>query len=104
MLEETLQEVENLTGSLIGFYHLVDPDQNSVSLQQWSARTKREFCTAKGEGSHDEIAKAGVWVDCMLQRKPVVHNDYASLPHKKGLPPGHARVIRELAAPVMRTT
>lgn len=36
-----------------------------------------------------------------LQKKPVVHNDYAKLKHKKGLPEGHAQVIRELVVPVL---
>ena len=31
----------------------------------------------------------------------MVHNDYAALPHKKGLPPGHAPVVRELVVPVL---
>ncbi|MDP2157614.1 MAG: PAS domain-containing protein, partial [Nitrospirota bacterium] len=52
--------------------------------------------------SHYEISKAGVWVDCIHQRKPVIHNDYESLTHKKGLPPGHAEVLRELVVPVFR--
>ena len=34
--------------------------------------------------------------------EPVIHNDYASLPNKKGLPEGHADVVRELVVPVMR--
>ena len=102
LLDETLNEVEKLTGSLIGFYHFVEPDQISLSLQEWSTRTKNEYCKAEGKGMHYEIAKAGVWVDCVRQRKPVIHNDYASLPHKKGLPPGHATVVRELAVPVIR--
>ncbi len=32
----------------------------------------------------------------------MIHNDYASLPHRKGMPPGHAPVIRELVVPVMQ--
>ncbi len=102
LIEETLNEVEKLTGSLIGFYHLVDPDQKSLTLHNWSTRTKREYCKAKGKGSHYKIAQAGVWVDCVHQRRPVIHNDYASLEHKKGLPRGHAPLIRELVVPVMR--
>jgi PAS domain S-box-containing protein len=102
VLEETLNEVEKLTGSLISFYHFVDPDEKSLTLQNWSTRTKKEFCKAEGKGSHYEIAKAGVWVDCVCQRKPVIYNDYASIPHKKGYPSGHAPVIRFLAVPVMR--
>jgi GAF domain-containing protein len=41
-------------------------------------------------------------VDCALQRKPVIHNDYASLSHRKGLPEGHAELIRELCVPIIR--
>jgi len=51
---------------------------------------------------HYGIAQAGVWVDCVSEKRPVIHNDYASLPHKKGMPEGHAEVIRELVVPVMR--
>jgi PAS domain S-box-containing protein len=102
LLEETLNEAEKLTGSLIGFYHFVEDDQKSLTLQNWSTRTKAEFCKAKGKGLHYDIAQAGVWVDCVYQRKPVIHNDYASLPHRKGMPPDHAELVRELALPVIR--
>ncbi|MBM4050649.1 MAG: PAS domain S-box protein, partial [Planctomycetes bacterium] len=83
-------------------YHFVEPDQKTLSLQAWSTRTVREFCTAKGKGLHYGVAEAGVWVDCVHQRRPVIHNDYASLPHRKGLPEGHAQVIRELVVPILR--
>lgn len=102
LLTRTLDEAGNLLQSPIGFYHFVDSDQQSLTLQQWSTRTRREFCRAGGRGMHYPIAQAGVWVDCIREAKPVIHNDYASLPHKKGLPPGHAEVIRELLVPVMR--
>jgi len=102
LLEATLDEAEKLTGSRIGFYHFVDDDQQSLNLQNWSTQTKAEFCRAEGKGRHYPIDQAGVWVDCIRQRGPVIHNDYASLPHRKGLPPGHAAVIRELVVPVLR--
>ncbi|MBI5294018.1 MAG: GAF domain-containing protein [Chloroflexi bacterium] len=102
LLEETLNETEKLTGSLIGFYHFVEDDQKSLTLQNWSTRTKAEFCKAEGKGLHYSIDEAGVWVDCVFQRKAVIHNDYAALPHRKGLPEGHAAVFRELVVPVFR--
>lgn len=102
LLEETLNKAEELTDSSIGFYHFVSEDQKSLTLQNWSTRTKTEFCSAEGKGLHYNIADAGVWVDCVYQRKPVVHNDYASLPHRKGMPKGHAGVMRELVVPVFR--
>jgi PAS domain S-box-containing protein len=101
-LQKTLDEVSEIVHSPIGFYHFIDPDQKTISLQEWSTRTVREFCTAQGKGSHYDVDKAGVWADCLRQRRPIIHNDYASLPHRKGLPAGHAPVIRELVVPIMR--
>jgi len=102
LLEATLDEVEALTGSLIGFYVFLLADQKTLSLQNWSTRTKRDYCKAGGKGLHYDVSQAGVWVDCVHQRRPVIHNDYASLPHRKGLPPDHASLIRELVVPVFR--
>jgi PAS domain S-box-containing protein len=106
-LEELLQEMLDVIGALtdspIGFCHFVEPDQNTLSLAAWSTRTKKEFCSATGQGTHYPIAEAGVWVDCVRQRWPVIHNDYASLPHRKGLPPGHAPITRELVVPIIRS-
>lgn len=102
LLEATLNEVEELTESQIGFYHFFEDDQQTLSLQSWSTRTKREFCKAEGKGLHYPVSEAGVWVDCIHQRRPVIHDDYAALPHRKGLPSGHAPVVRELVVPVFR--
>lgn len=103
LMPRALDEIERLTGSAISFYHFVEPDQKTLSLQSWSTRTSKEFCTAKGKGMHYSIEDAGVWVDCVHEKKPVIHNDYASLPHRRGLPPGHAEVVRELVVPIMRS-
>jgi PAS domain S-box-containing protein len=103
LLRKTLDAVGALTGSSIGFYHFVEPDQKTLSLQTWSTRTIAEFCTAEGQGKHYPIDEAGVWVDCVRERRPVIHNDYPALPHRKGLPAGHAAVTRELVVPVMRS-
>ncbi|MBN2147983.1 MAG: diguanylate cyclase [Anaerolineales bacterium] len=102
LMQKALDEICNITGSTIGFYHFVEEDQNNLSLRAWSTRTQAEFCKAEGVGMHYPISEAGVWVDCIRERKPVIHNDYASLPHRKGMPEGHAAVVRELVVPTMR--
>jgi two-component system, cell cycle sensor histidine kinase and response regulator CckA len=102
LLTKALDEIGTLVESPIGFYHFVNFDQKTLSLQQWSTRTLKEFCRAEGKGIHYGIDQAGVWADCAREGKPVIHNDYASLPHKKGMPAGHAEVIRELVVPVMK--
>ena len=101
-LSKALDEIGAFLDSPIGFYHFVESDQKTLSLQQWSTRTLKEFCRAEGKGLHYSIDQAGVWVDCVRERKPVIHNDYPSLEHKKGMPEGHAEVVRELVTPVMR--
>lgn len=102
LFTHTLDEVCRLSSSPIGFYHFVEPDQQTIALQTWSTRTLNEFCTSDGHGLHYRIEDAGVWADCIRQRRPVIHNDYPSLPNRKGLPEGHAPVIRELVVPIFR--
>jgi len=102
LLTKTLDEAEALTGSSIGFYHLVDSDKNLVTLHAWSTQTSNKFCTAEGTGTHYDISQAGVWIDCIREGRPVIHNDYASLPHRKRMPAGHATVVRELVVPIFR--
>ncbi len=102
LLVATLDEAGTLTESPIGFYHFLDKDQKTLSLQAWSTLTTQHYCKAAGEGSHYNIDQAGVWVECIRARRAIIHNDYASLPNKRGLPPGHAAVIREMVVPVFR--
>ncbi len=102
LLTATLDLAEELTGSQIGFFHFVEGDQKSLWLQAWSTNTVARMCTATGAGSHYPVDRAGVWADCVRTGRPIVHNDYASTPGKKGLPEGHARVVRELTIPVVR--
>ncbi len=102
LLTRALDEVGAFVKSPIGFYHFVMEDQETLSLQQWSTRTLKDFCKAQGKEMHYPVKEAGVWVDCVHERKPVVHNDYGALPHKKGMPEGHAEVVRELVVPILR--
>ncbi len=103
LLQATLDEAEALTGSVIGFFHFVEADQKTLYLQAWSTRTLGQMCSAEGKGLHYDLDKAGVWVDCVHEQKPVIHNDYSALSHRRGMPAGHAEIIRELVVPVFRS-
>src|SRR5665648_719471 len=102
ILQTTLDKIGTLTNSPVGFYHFINSDQKTLSLQAWSTRTIQEFCQVTDRDTHYPIEQAEVWVDCVYTKKPIIHNDYASLPHRKGLPEGHAPVIRELVVPILR--
>jgi len=105
-LEDTLRialdEIEALSGSSLGFYHFLDEDQQTLSLQTWSTNTLKAMGAAEGKDSRYPLAEAGAWAECVRERRPVIHNDYAALPRRKGLPPGHTPVLRELTVPIMR--
>ncbi len=101
-LQVALDEIEAQTGSTISFYHFLEADQETLSLQNWSTNTLQNMCTAEGKGSHYKISEAGVWVDCVRERRPVIHNDFSALPHRKGLPQGHSLIIREMVVPIKR--
>ncbi len=102
LLQAFLDEAEKLTTSKIGFFHFLEDDQINLRLQAWSTNTLEKICTAEVKSRHYTINDAGVWVDCVHKHSPVIHNDYASLPHKKGMPEDHVPIIRELVVPIIR--
>jgi PAS domain S-box-containing protein len=102
LLQYTLDEAEALTGSRIGFYHFLAEDEQTIWLQAWSTQTIASHCTAEGQDSHYDLERAGVWADAIRRRAVVIHNDYAGLAGRKGLPEGHAPVLRELVVPILR--
>jgi PAS domain S-box-containing protein len=104
ILLAALNAAERLTDSAIGFFHFVEPDQENLSLQQWSSNTLANMCKAEGKGLHYPVGQAGVWADCIRRRETVIHNDYAGMDGRKGLPEGHAPIVRELTVPILRGT
>lgn|GEM_PF-4497866 len=103
VLQRTLDEACALVDSPIGFYHFVNIDREEITLKAWSTATLEEFCAIGSlSGRTASVDEAGVFIDCIQEKKPVIHNDYYSLPHRKGLPDGHAEVIRELVVPILR--
>ena len=101
-LNKMLDEICVLLKSPIGFAHLIQPDQNKLWMQIWSSQTKNIFCKTESEELHFDLDNAGVWADAIRLKKPVIHNNYNSLPDKKTLTEGHVEIIRELVVPVIR--
>ena len=98
----TLDEVEALTGSSIGFYHIVEPDQRTLSLRNWSTNTLEKMSGAVEKNGHFDIAEAGPWGDCLRDRGPVIRNDHLPPPHGTGLPEGCCPVSKVALFPIIR--
>jgi signal transduction histidine kinase/ActR/RegA family two-component response regulator len=101
-LRAVLDELGALVESPIGFFHLFNAEDASISLKAWSTRTVQDFCTAAPRAERYPLERAGIWADCVRRGEPVIHNDYPNEQHRRGLPPGHAQVSRELVVPVSR--
>jgi diguanylate cyclase (GGDEF)-like protein/PAS domain S-box-containing protein len=102
LIRKALDEVGDLTGSPLGFCHIVDEDQNTIQLRAWSTRTLAQSGPGWDVDSHHPLDQAGVWADCARTHKPVIHNDYGSLPNRRGMPDGHVGIVRELVVPILR--
>jgi diguanylate cyclase (GGDEF)-like protein/PAS domain S-box-containing protein len=102
VMQKALDEIEGLTTSQVAFFHLMDPKINMPSIQVWSTRTKDEFCQLVTDNDHQTINNAGLWAECVRQKKTVIHNDFASLLDRKSMPMGHTILTRELVAPLVQ--
>jgi PAS domain S-box-containing protein len=102
LLRKALDEVENVTGSVLSFLHFLDEDQQTMTMQAWSTRTLRTGFTVPEKSLPYDQLHSGVWADCVRLRRAVFYNDYAALKHKKGMPSGHPELIRILLLPVFR--
>jgi len=102
LLQYALDESEALTGSRIGFFHFLEADQKTLWLQAWSTNTLQNMCNADGKDSPHDVEQVEVWADAVRQHQPIIHNDYAILPDRQGLPHGQAPVTRELVVPILR--
>ena len=99
-MQRSLTLAEDLTGSPVSFMHFVNDDEEAIELVAWSQRTIAHYCQAAFD-RHYPVSSAGIWADAVRKRAPVVCNDYATYPEKKGLPDGHAQLVRFISVPVI---
>jgi PAS domain S-box-containing protein len=102
LLRWALDVAEKMTGSSIAFYHFVEADQKTISLQMWSTNTLKNMCRAEGKGMHYSVEQAGIWAECLRSGEAVVINNYEKAPGRRGMPQGHAPVTRLISLPVVR--
>ena len=99
LFDYVLDRAVRLTDSAIGFFHQVSEDQRTIILTTWNDAAQQS-CTVPHE-THYPVNEAGNWVDCIREQRPVIYNDYATSPHRHGLPTGHAPVSRFMTIPVV---
>ena len=102
LLAAILDEVEEITDSQFGFYHFVDQGESAINLMSWSSNTMTMAQGVLSQENSSSIDRKGVWLECLQERRPVMHNEPDSVtPYDKRIEE-HLHIIRELAVPVMR--
>jgi PAS domain S-box-containing protein len=99
LISFAVEEAVQLTGSEVGYAHFLSEDQVDLRLFAWSRKTL-EDCTAPISPVYP-LGEAGIWADCVRERRPVIHNDYPAEPKHKGYPEGHIPIKRHMSVPVM---
>jgi len=99
LYDYTLDQVVQLTDSIIGFFHIVSDDQKELILTTWNQGALNN-CTALYK-YHYPVELAGNWVDCVRLKRPVIYNDFPNSPNQKGLSEGHVPVLRFMSIPVL---
>ena len=82
LMQKTTDEVSDLTDSSFGFFHFMEEDQNTLGLQIWSTHALQQFQVPVSQGTHLPLDQAGVWAEAARQRRPLIQNDYGSLPNE----------------------
>ncbi|MBL8487981.1 MAG: PAS domain S-box protein, partial [Rhodocyclaceae bacterium] len=93
-----IETAARLTGSEVGYAHLLNEDGETLQLGAWTTGTLAR-CTAAFE-DHYPIAQAGVWADTVRTGRPVVHNDFPAMADRHGYPEGHFPITRHLGVPI----
>lgn len=99
IIQLVLEEAVRLTGSSIGYFHFILPDQVNLNLFTWSENVFKA-CNVEIDEKYP-LEKTGIWADCIRTGQPVVYHDYDPLENKQGLPKGHIPVKQHLSVPIM---
>jgi diguanylate cyclase (GGDEF)-like protein/PAS domain S-box-containing protein len=101
LLDALLERIVRLTASRYGYIYFYDETTELFTLHAWSKGVMPD-CAIRAPETVYVLERTGLWGEVVRQRRPIVINDFiAPNPLKKGLPPGHARLIRFMSVPVL---
>lgn len=98
LYQDVLEFAVAITKSEIGYLHLYDEKTEELILNVWSKKVLA-MCTTVHDG-HYPLQSAGIWADCIRQRQPVIHNNYAEYARHSQLPLGHFPLQRHMSIPI----
>ncbi len=102
LLQFTLDKMDWLTKSPLGFAFLVEESQISLSGESYSTNTLKALPVFSKKGGSYPLDKKRILADVLRERKAVIYNHSVPLPNDKKRVDGHVEMKRELVVPVIR--
>jgi PAS domain S-box-containing protein len=100
ILDYALTQAVHLTDSRMGYIGFMDEHETALTLRPWSVFDPNE-CTVADKSRTFPVDKAGLWAEAIRRRTPVITNDYANAPERRGVPEGHIPLFRHMNVPVI---
>ncbi|HPS01820.1 MAG TPA: PAS domain S-box protein, partial [Candidatus Sumerlaeota bacterium] len=94
-----LEQAVRLTQSRIGYLAFLNEEETILTMHAWS-KSAAEMCDMVDKPFIYPVEKTGLWGEAIRQRRPIITNDYASSPWKKGLSEGHVPIRRHMNVPI----
>ncbi|MBU0964847.1 MAG: transporter substrate-binding domain-containing protein [Proteobacteria bacterium] len=94
-----MESAVKMTGSKAGYLHFYDEDSQTIIIHLWSIDVLK-ICKTKKQHQY-QVESAGIWADCIRQRRAVIHNNECNTPSQEGYPAGHFPIGRHMVVPVI---
>ena len=97
-----LEEIQNLTQSRYSFFGFINGRESDMSIHSWSRDAMQE-CAIGDKPLCFPVREAGIWAKAVIDRQPVIIDDYERTTEpRRGLPPGHVPIRSLLSVPIIR--
>lgn len=100
LYKRALDIVVKISDSKLGFFHQVSDNQREIIFTTWNEEALRNFHPMKDD--HYPVNSAGIWADCIREKRPVFCNSLPQAHGKKGFPSGHPEIFRMLSVPLIQ--
>jgi PAS domain S-box-containing protein len=101
LLNFVLEEAISLTKSKLGYIYFYDDTKKEFILNSWSKDVMQQ-CKVMEPKTVYQLETTGIWGEAVRQSRPIMINDFKAFdPLKKGIPEGHAPLLKFLTIPVV---
>ena len=102
LLQATINEAEQLTGSTIGFCNLFGNNHLPSTIQVMSTNMQKSLLEAATGAPHPSLNETGLWGEAIEKRDAIINNNYKAIEDGKKPPSFHSLIMRTLVVPLMQ--